>query len=422
MKISLRGLLIVSIFAIGVLINANVAMAAPSLTSTTTVANTGVSNQSAVTSTTTANVVEVKAKRTFTVASVPADDSTLIIGSGATKCTITFNTAAVQDIDCSDSTAAINTTTDDDATKIATRLISLTDLTTLNHGSTTPSASSTSPTSVVFTTTNTETSATAITATDNAAITTAHSVVGVIPVAQVNTLAISGDVEVGDVYTVTAPNGIVSYTVQVADTSTTTIAASLNTALQATSTYAGATYTTAAVSGNGKITFTAKSAGTALVQTSSATNVTPVAQVVTFTPADTIGNLTYNYVVTINSTDHTYSFPGGASTALVLGISNSLAGDSDVTCTQDGTTITCTAKVPGTAFTYSTAVTAATVTAPSSSSRGGGGGGNYVAPTIVITTVPNDVLKQQLTAQLISVLKQLLQELISQLNQLQAGN
>jgi hypothetical protein len=108
--------------------------------------------------------------------------------------------------------------------------------------------------------------------------------------------------------------------------------------------------------------------GTAFTLTKSATNRSPVAQRVTFTPADVDSAETFT--VTINGTD--YSAGSGSVQAIVEKLVQELASASGVSCTEDDTKVTCTAVSAGTPFTYS-----ASVTQLPSRSGGGGGGSSH---------------------------------------------
>lgn len=91
------------------------------------------------------------------------------------------------------------------------------------------------------------------------------------PVLQISTITVGGTPETGDVFNITLHTGnVVSYTVVGADTTTSLIAAKINTAIQANSRYAEQPFTTS-VSLN-VITLTAKTAGWAFTVSSSAVN------------------------------------------------------------------------------------------------------------------------------------------------------
>ena len=112
------------------------------------------------------------------------------------------------------------------------------------------------------------------------------------------------------------------------------------------------------------ITFTAKTAGTGFTQTSSTTNRTPVAQVVTFTPTVPTDGLTYR--ATINGTDYDYTVVGTPTIQdIVAALQPLMNAEPNTTCIHDGTKITCTADVAGTPFTFAADVvdiTAPTIT------------------------------------------------------------
>lgn len=344
------------------------AFAAPVLTAAETVANVtaGTNDQTDVTTLTTANVAEVKATRTLTVGALPANAETVTIGT----CTVTFATVAsstTHDTNCTGGASIDRTSGTGDVnltpTEVATQLVALTNVSDTGHGALSATASSTSATSAVFTTTGTEASATAITFTDGTAgdITSTNSVVGVVPVAQVNTITIAGTVDTSDVFTATLPTvGAVTYTVASSDTTTSAIATGLNAAIQASSGYAAQAFTSAASTNT--VVLTAKVAGTGFVQTSSASNRAAVAQVVTFAPSE--GTNDYYFDIILNGT--TYRAQGGVTVAATTeSLASLLASNSAASCSQDGVLVTCTASTAGTAFTYSAQVVQLT-----------GGGGN----------------------------------------------
>ena len=186
-------------------------------------------------------------------------------------------------------------------------------------------------------------------------------------VVQVNTITIGGTVESGDVVTATVPtDGAVNYTVTGGDTTTANVATGLNTAIQAATNYATQDFTSA-VSGS-VVTLTAKVAGTGFVQTSGTTNRTPIAQVVTFTPAlVTVGE---TFRGTINGTNYDYLAASGNTVAIVVAaLATSMDAHVAVACVDTtSTTVTCTASVAGTAFTF--VATVVDVTAPSSFTAG----------------------------------------------------
>lgn len=351
---------IFSVLLLGLLIFPTTSFAAtPSISTSETVANVtaGTDDQTGATTATQANVEEVKATRTLTVGALPGNNETITIGT----CVVTYasSTGATNDeLNCNDNAAAIDRDTGaentprtaSDIVGIMRTLINVSDT---GHGALTVSGSGSD---VIFTTTGTETSATAITFTDGTAgdITSTASTVGVIPVAQINTITIGGTVETGDVFTATLPTvGAVTYTVASSDTTTANIATGLNAAIQASSGYASQAFTSAASTNT--VILTAKTAGTGFTQTSSAANRAAVAQVVVFTPSSVAGG--YDYVITINGTKYTSTQMGNPTVKTIVEALQPLVNaNSAVSCTEDDTAITCTAASAGTAFTYSTSV------------------------------------------------------------------
>lgn len=345
----------------------------PSISTSETVANVvaGTDDQSASTAATQANVEEVKASRTLTVGALPGNNETITIGT----CVVTYasSTGATNDeLSCTDNAAAIDRdtgagNTPRTASDIAGIMRTLTNVSDTGHGALTVGGSGSTAT---FTTTNTEASATAVTFTDGTGgdITSTASTVGVIPVAQINTITITGTVDTGDVFTATLPTvGAVTYTVLSSDTTTTHIATGLNTAIQASSGYASQAFTSAASTNT--VVLTAKTAGTGFTQTSSATNRAAVAQVVVFTPI----NLAAGWVltITINSIEYDYTQVSGDSTQSVVEALQALVdADAAVSCTEDNSAITCTAASAGTTFTYGTDTDAPSSGGSSSSASG----------------------------------------------------
>ena len=174
--------------------------------------------------------------------------------------------------------------------------------------------------------------------------------------AQVNTITIGGTVDTDDTFTAALPGPVNAiYTVLITDTTTNDIATGLNNAIQASAGYAGQAFTSAAVGSD--VVLTAKVAGTGFVQTSSNTNRVAVAQVVTFTPAAvTLGE---TYRGTLNATDYDYNVaPGDAVSNVTANLAPLMDANAVIGCvdTGPGTTITCTADVAGTAFTYGATV------------------------------------------------------------------
>lgn len=353
------------------------ALADVGITATQTVANVvGVNDQTNASSSNAVGVAQVTASRTLTVNSVPANNASTTIGS----CVITYSTASADSLNCTGNTATINVTTHNATTTVASTLASLTNISGGAHGALTATSSTFTAT---FSTAGTETSATAINFLDGSsgAVTSSASTSGTIPVTQVNTVTLGGTVETGDKFSITIPgDGAVTYTVKTTDSSLANIATGLNAALQATTTYSSMSFTSAATSNT--VVLTAKTAsGTQFTFMLATINASPVAQVVTFAPPSFQGTGTGG--ITINS--NTYSFTSGAWASLVAGLESAISSDPAATCTSDGGVITCTAKTPGTAFTYSTSFSSFT-SASGGSSGGGGGGSSYHAP--VVTVVP----------------------------------
>ena len=365
---------------------------APTFTANETVANVvaGTNDQSITTTTSVANVVQVKASQTFTVASLPDHASSIVVAD----CVVRFYTST-DDADvysCNDGTADIARTTATggpgtlrSAAQIAAALRLVTPVhDTMKHGDL---ALSGSGTTVVFTTSGTEISNSVIDIANNTsgALTTGAAVTGAIAVAQTNPIEILGTVDTGDVFTVTLPTvGAVSYTVLSSDTTTSNIATALDAAILASSGYSSQAFTTTP---SGRfIVLSAKVPGTGFTQTSSATNRAAVAQRVTFTPADMTSD--YSLQLIVNDTKYNAGFLSVSDQ--VANLVSQLALDTSLSCTENGTVITCTATSAGTGFTYSASVI----------ERGGhsGGGGGSGKRTVDISSLQAmlDSLRAQL--------------------------
>ena len=320
---------------------------------TTANVTAGTNDQTDVTTLTTANVAEVKATRTITAATVPAEPITLTIGT----CVITITNAPASDTDCANDTAAIATSTDTTTSAIASRIRTITNLSDTGHGALTIGGSDTTAS---FTTTNTETSATVITASLSAGtdftLTTVNTT-GVIPVVQVNTITIAGTVDTGDVFTATLPTvGAVTYTVLSSDTTTANIATGLNAAIQASSGYAEQAFTSAASTNT--VVLTAKVAGTGFTQTSSAANRAAVVQVNTITIAGTVdtGDVFTATLPTVGAVTYTVLSSDTTTANIATGLNAAIQASSGYaeqafTSAASTNTVVLTAKVAGTGFT-----------------------------------------------------------------------
>ncbi len=313
-----------------------------------TVANVSTTDtQTAVTATTVANAAQVKASRTLTVVTEPADGETITIGT----CVVTFQTGSSGlETNCNDNTARIKRNGTSAAT-IASNLRSITNLADAAHGALAVSGSGTN---AVFTTSGTETSATDINYVNStgADITNLTTVTGVISAAQVNTITIGASVEVGDVFTANLP-GAVTASFTAVTTDPNDVAIGLNAAIAASLGYAGQAFTSASLAN--VVTLTAKVSGTGFVETSGTTNATNVAQVVTFTPAMPTNGETFR--ATINGTDYDHVVSGSETVGqAVEALQPLMDASATVTCTEDDTKVTCTADVAGTAFTFAATV------------------------------------------------------------------
>jgi flagellar hook protein FlgE len=183
------------------------------------------------------------------------------------------------------------------------------------------------------------------------------------PVAQIDTLTLSGTVEAGDKYTATVDGNPVTYTVQSTDTTLADVVSGLVTAINGNGTVA-AKVTAAAGTAAGTVTLTATTAGQSFTATAGATNTTTVAQVDTATIAGSVeaGDI---YTLTIDGNQVSYTTTGseGSLAAVRTAFRAAINADSTVsaiiTAADGGAAgdITITAGTPGTPFTSSISVT-----------------------------------------------------------------
>lgn len=338
-------------------------------TTLTTVANvtTGAdTNQALADATPTANVAgvtEVKASRTLTVNAAPATTETITIGT----CVVTFLTTAsatLDELDCTDSAATIDTNTGvgdvvRTASDIASVLRTLTNVSDAAHGGLTVSGATVE---AIFTTTGAETSATPVSFVDGttADITSTSSttgVVGVAGVAQVST-ATPSNVEVGDTFSTTINGLQIDFVATVATVANVT--AGLTSAINGSAQAANVT----AVDGGSLVTITADVAGTAFTITSTATNRAPVAQINTVTIAGTVEPGDTFTVTGPVGGDVSYIVQPGDTTndMIATGLNAAIQADGDYaaepyTSGVVGSVITLTADVAGTGFVQTSGTT-----------------------------------------------------------------
>lgn len=345
--------LILAIFAlpsISLALNASI-----SAVETVSNATLGVNDQNASLNLTTTKAVEVKAVRTFFVDGLPDDSESVTVGT----CVITFTTTAgstVDELNCSDNAATIDLDTGAgdiarSANDLGGILRTLTNVSDTNHGTLAISGSNSV---VTFTEVGTVTSASTISLSDGTGgnIGLFAPVTGVIGIAQVSTLNITGTVETGDIFGVSIPTvGTVSYTVTSGDTTTNDIATGLNAAIQASAGYSSQDFTTSVVSNT--VVFTGKNFTTGFSVTGVfPTNRAAASQVVVFTPSN-LDN-TWDIEVTINGTKYTRRHNGGDTIkTTVEALQVLLDANTSISCTEDDTSVTCTANVAGTGFSYS---------------------------------------------------------------------
>ncbi len=198
---------------------------------------------------------------------------------------------------------------------------------------------------------------------------TVANITAVSAVAQINTITIGGTIEVGDIFTATLPtDGAISFTA--ITTSTSDIATGLNNAILASTNYGTQAFTSGVV--GSVITLTAKVAGTGFTVTSDTTSFGPdttqsaisnisqanvvavsaVAQVAIFTPELVAIGETFR--ATINGAIYDYTAVDTLAATVVAALAISMDLNADVACVDTtSTTITCTASVAGTSFTFS---------------------------------------------------------------------
>ncbi len=171
-------------------------------------------------------------------------------------------------------------------------------------------------------------------------------------VAQVDTVTLAGTVEAGDIYSATVDGTTVSYTVTGAEADLNAVRDGLVTAINADTTLSNKV-TAAAGTATGALTLTAKKAGTAFNATSSATNITAVAQSDTITVGGTfeVGDV---YTATIGSNVYSYTSVGGDSNGTVAtSLAALINADSAVSASAAASVITITSATAGTPYTLS---------------------------------------------------------------------
>jgi len=149
------------------------------------------------------------------------------------------------------------------------------------------------------------------------------------------------------------------------------VAATIRAGLTGAAGYAAKDYGVTGAGAN--IIFTRESTGTAGNGAITITdgNYSSKAQVVVFTPSDVDGD--DSYTVTINGTAYVQNRGADNVKEVVDRLGELMAADAAVSCSEDDTALTCTARTAGTAFTYSTGTEK--ISQSSSGSGGGGGGG-----------------------------------------------
>ncbi|MFA5053814.1 MAG: hypothetical protein WC565_07135 [Parcubacteria group bacterium] len=197
------------------------------------------------------------------------------------------------------------------------------------------------------------------------------------------------------------------------------LGADAKTAIEVAGILTAGTYTTGAITNvDDDITFTKTATGTggngALAMTDR--HYGGKKQVITFTSGDD-STSTHNYSVVINGDIYRATTRHGGAAALEA-LATQITGDlnSDATCAAVTNVMTCTARVSGTALTYSSSVSAA------SSGGGGGGGSSSTTPQTMSSTETQTQLQTQLTnlrTQLLSLLTQLVAQLQAQLSAMQ---
>ncbi|MCX6713122.1 MAG: peptidoglycan-binding domain-containing protein [Candidatus Vogelbacteria bacterium] len=364
------------------------------LTAAETVANVviGTDDQTAALASTTPNITEVKATTTLRVAAIPANAETITIGS----CVVTFLTGAstTAGVKCIGNAVTLGVGDGSNATTTAGLAATLA---TLNNAWATTSGATT--TSLDFSRGSTTTSVAVQTSASTTEVGgkiifvdgTTNDIVlmndqaGVAPRMEVDTVTIAGTVDVGDTYSIvstsTALNTASLFTVVTGNTKQ-LIADGIRNQMwaSAASTTVGFTVAT----GTNKLIFSARRIGYGNTVVASTTNYAGVSQKITFTPASVTAS--ENYIASINSRDYSYYAASGDTVAIVVAaLATAMAADPVATCVNTGgTTVTCTAITPGTAYTAYTTRVADAPSVSSSNSGGGGGGGGYTPPIITV--------------------------------------
>jgi|GEM_PF-3871467 len=367
--------------------------ATSSLTAAETVANVAkvTNNIYASISTTTANTSEVKATTTLTVTSLPAAASTFTIGT----CVITFQVAAssTPGLKCIGGAMNIDIGAGANATSTTNlaKTLSILSYVTATSGATTTSLDFSRGSTTLAVAMKTSASTTEIgglikiTDGTSGSIVVSNARSGVAPVAQIDQITLSGTPDAGDTYTIATTTGSYATTTTAADATLRLIADRIWQTVSGEPNYASAGFTISTTTGN-KLVLTANPSGTAF--SASASTNAGIDHQITFTPANVTEREIFK--IYINGNSHEYAAITGDTVAKVIaGLVSAAASDPIATCVDTAdTTITCSAKTVGTAF---TSYSAEVIGAPGSNSAGGSvssGSNSNTKVNAPVVTVP----------------------------------
>jgi hypothetical protein len=368
-----KKILVVSLLVgVFLMISASV-QAAGTLTAAETVANTarGTDDQLATFASTTPNETAVQSVDDITLTAITmgsTSSKSLVIDA----CTISFD-AKAQDLDCTNNAANINTAS---STTAVHQAANFSQMLFTNY---TASASTTNTSAFRLTHKNAAIdSYVVINGPSLASAATSSVTVGNAAVAEVDDITLAGTVETGDIFTLGSASTTYTYTVLAGATTLRLIGDGLYSAFQNAAGSSTEGFTVSTTTGN-KVRLTARTAGTGITSSSTATNYAGIAQVITFTPASVSSGDVFK--MSINGRDYNYT-AGDTVASVVAGLVTAASADPVATCTNTTTEVTCTAKTSGTAFTSYAGSVTATITTSNSSA---GGGSVFAVPAKIST-------------------------------------
>ncbi|MDD5770067.1 MAG: DUF5011 domain-containing protein, partial [Candidatus Gracilibacteria bacterium] len=299
----------------------------------------GVDNtQIATTATPIANDVGTQSVTTFTVLTAGVDLDKLYLDG----CIISFSDGGTPDSDCSDGVGVIDTLINSTTTQQALALAGFifTNYTSGDGGTD----------NFVLTHIGTPINGNPTQSTDPGTISvgSTNNTVGIQPVAQQNTITIGGVIEAGDTFIAHLP-GSVDASFTATTTSANDVATGLNQAILDSAGYASQDFTSSVL--NNVVTLDAKVAGTGFTQTSDATNAVDIQQIVDFIPTNPTDGETFR--ASINGNNYDYTVVGTKTVAeVVTALQLLMSTETNTTCLDNATKITCSADVAGTHFNF----------------------------------------------------------------------